>query len=345
MKIIEETQDSGSVFIRIESNDDLWYLKNIISEGDYVRATTYRRQEKKEDMERQKETSRIPVTVGIKVEKTEFQEFSNNLRILGVVVDGAEDLIGKHQSMIFSQDDNLVLKKAEWSDEQKKMLKEANRTKFSETLFFLTIDDEGADLFLIRGYGLQNIGHVESHKQGKDFDVGYSDKPFLDEVSNMINRAVPENSILVILGPGFERTRFETVFNQANVRKIKVYNFPANRPDEGAVLEFLQSGASISLLSDIRMRKDITLVNDFLRHLKTDGLATYGYDQISRAIDSGAVDILLISETKFRTEEGKALIKKAEEFKASIHVVSDSTEQGNILRGFGGYCAILRFNP
>ncbi len=344
MKIIEQSQDSKTVFIRIENSDDLWYLKNIISEGDYVRATTFRRQEKKDDMERQKETVRVPVTVGITVEKVEFQDFSNNLRILGVVVGGEEDLIGKHQSMTFGPDDNFTLTKNDWSEEQRKMLKEANRTRFSETLYFLAIDDETTDLFLIRSYGLQSIGHVDSHRQGKDFDVAYSDTPFLTEVAGMINGVVPENSTLVILGPGFERTHFETAFKSTNIHNIKLYNFPANRSDEGAVLEFLQSDASKTLLRDIRIREDITLVSDFLKHIKTDGLATYGYEQVTKAIDSGAVDTLLLSETKFRTEEGKALIKKAEEFRSSIHIVSDSTDQGNILRGFGGYCAILRFN-
>ena len=344
MKIIENPQDPDSVFIRVDSSDDLWYLKNIISDGDYVKATTYRRVEKKDDMSRQKETERIPVNVGIRVEKIEFQDFTDNLRMLGVVVNGPEDLLGKHQSMVFGIDDTFTLAKKKWSPEQRKMLKEAIETKFSETLYFLPIDDEGATLFLVRSYGMQNLGRVESHKQGKDFDSTNSDESFLKETAGMVNGVVPENSILIVLGPGFERVHFEKFFSTLNIKKIKIFNYASNRTDEGAVIEFLQSEISKSILKDIRLRKDVTLVNDFLKHLKTDGLATYGFSQVLNAIESGAVDTLLVSETKFRNIDSKDLIEIAEKYNSSIHIVSDSTEQGKILQSFGGYCAILRFS-
>ena len=47
--------------IHTENMDDLWYLKNILGPGSFIRKTVMRRDEKREDMTRSKETSKKPV--------------------------------------------------------------------------------------------------------------------------------------------------------------------------------------------------------------------------------------------------------------------------------------------
>ena len=125
--------------------------------------------------------------------------------------------------------------------------------------------------------------------------------------------------------------------------KFRVLTFPATRPDSGAVWEFLNGDESESVLKNLRLSGDARLVESFLKHVKTDSLATYGYDGVRSALEAGAVETLLISEDKFRTKEGRILMDVAHNFATRSHIISSGTEKGKIVEGFGGYCAILRF--
>ncbi len=52
LKARDLPDEPGWKEVLIENDDDLWYLRSIISRGDLVRATVLRREEKKGDMER-----------------------------------------------------------------------------------------------------------------------------------------------------------------------------------------------------------------------------------------------------------------------------------------------------
>ena len=62
-----------------------------------------------------------------------------------------------------------------------------------------------------------------------------------------------------------------------------------------------------------------------------------------QAIETGAVEVLIVSEEKFRTEPGRELLDLAENFGTSVHIISLTGEKGNIVKNFGGYCALLRY--
>lgn len=342
MRIIENEKDPEYTSIHVDSDDDLWYFRNIISPGDRVRMTVMRRLEKQQDLTRSKEIPRRPVTLTVRVESLEFQEFSGTLRVLGTVIQGSEDALGQHQSFSLSPGETFMLSKDNWTEHQKKLFQEGLENKFSDKFYFVTIDDEEASLISLKSYGLQNIGKIESHKTGKDYASDYSEERYLMDVYDSMKRMLQESASIIVLGSGFTREKFVQHARDVHT-KFHLLSFPTTRSDEGAVWEFLNSPESDSILQDFRLSGDSRLVDEFLTRLKTTQEATYGYESVKKAIELGAVDVLLLSEEKFRTEEGRKLLEIADNYSTRVHIISITGEKGDIVKNFGGYCALLRY--
>ncbi len=342
MRLLENDKEPDFTTIHVDSDDDLWYLRNIISVGDSVKMSVMRRLEKQQDMTRSKEVPRKPVTLTITVESIEFQEFSGTLRVLGMVTAGSEDALNQHQAFAISPGETFMIMKKSWTSHQKELLDEALENKFSDRFYFVALDDEEAYLIGLKSYGLQHIGKIDSHKTGKDYASDYSEEKYLKEVYDSLRRMLPENANLIVLGAGFTREKFLKTARGSQT-KFNLVSYPTSRSDEGAVWEFLNSPESDTILENFRLSGDARLVDEFLARLKTTGEATYGFDSVKKAIEEGAVDVLLLSEEKFRTDEGRALLELSENFATKVHIMSLSGEKGNIIKNFGGYCALLRY--
>lgn len=342
MRILENEKETEFTTIHVDSDDDLWYLRNIIAVGDSVKMSVMRRLEKQLDMTRSKEVQRKPATLTIRVENIEFQEFSGTLRILGIVIAGAEDALNQHQTFAVTPGETFMIVKEQWTSHQKELLEEALENKFSDKFYFVALDDEEAYLISLKSYGLQNIGKIESHKTGKAYATDYSEEKYLKEVYDSLKRMLPETANLIVLGAGFTREKFIKSARDSQT-KFTLVSFPTSRSDEGAVWEFLNSTESDTILENFRLSGDARLVDDFLTRLKTTGEATYGLESVKSAIEKGAVDVLIMSEEKFRTDEGRNLLKVAENYSTKVHIMSLSGEKGTIIKNFGGYCALLRY--
>jgi protein pelota len=64
---------------------------------------------------------------------------------------------------------------------------------------------------------------------------------------------------------------------------------------------------------------------------------------IEKAIDTSAIETLLLSEDAFKTEEGRRILDKLKSSGANVHVFSSHSDPGNVVKSFGGYCGILRY--
>lgn len=342
MRILEGDKEPDFISLHVEADDDLWYLHNIISPGDRVKMTVMRRLEKQQDMTRSKEVPRKPVTLTIIVESVEFQEFSGTLRLLGTVIAGSEDALGQHQSFAVSPGETFMLSKTEWSEQQKKLFDEGVENRFSDRYYFVVIDDETAFIESLKSYGIQSLGKIDSHKTGKHYASDYSEDRYLREVYDSLARMVPEGSSIIVLGGGFTRDKFVQLAKSFQ-SKFTFVTFPTARSDEGAVWEFLNSPESEGILKDFRLSGDTRLVDEFLKRLKTSEEATYGYESVRKAIELGSVEVLIVSEEKFRSDQGRDLLEIADNFGTSVHIISLTGEKGNIVKNFGGYCALLRY--
>ncbi|KAA8922959.1 mRNA surveillance protein pelota [Thermoplasma sp.] len=338
MRILEEDLRNSTYRIRVESLDDLWYLRNILSEGDTVSAVTLRRVEESADVQRSRERERIPITIKLRVEKIEFQDFDNRLRILGTVIEGPEDTRGKHQSITVTVDSEISITKI-WQEEHIRMLKEATDERFVTIYTAVAMDEDEAQVFLIHPYGVQQIGTVFSGRSGKYAESNYSETSYFEQIINVVKNY---QSRIIVLGPGFARDRFATYCKQKGLSIIG--SFPANRTDSGAVYEFITSADVEKLLSEERIARDKEVVDEFLIALRKD-MAVYGRDQTTSALENGALSDLIITDEVFRTDEGRKLLGTAESVGTKIHIVSVSNDPGQMVKKFGGFAGILRYRP
>ncbi len=323
-----EERDRGEIKIRVDNLDDLWYLKLLLKPGDIVFGTVYRKESGSEDMTRSKKMQRKRLRIGIEVERLEFQEFSDRLRIMGIIVKGEEDYLGLHQTINVGIGDEISIVK-EWSDEEIKLLNEAVENSEKPTIYFLAIEHGLATIAVLRAYGIQEIASIRKR--------GDEDKEFFGEVLSALKNAWDGLSPLVILGPGFYKENFLEFANS----KIKNYIvLQASHGDMRGIHEVLKSAGS-KIIKEARVAKEEKLVSTLLEEIKKDGLYAYGVDEVRKYLENGAVKILLVSDRKYREYED--LVKLASETKADIHIISTSHEKGHILDSLGGIAAILRF--
>ena len=101
MKILFQDSKAGEIKLLPETLDDLWHLYNLVDERDLVFANTYRRGEEKTDKLRPDRAEKVRMRLGIRVDKVEFHESEDVLRILGVIEQGPQDM-GQHHTLMLS---------------------------------------------------------------------------------------------------------------------------------------------------------------------------------------------------------------------------------------------------
>lgn len=336
--------DENLLDVQIEGINDLWYIENIIHSGDSILTAVRRRTEKQEDMARSKETERVTVIVTLQIEKVEFQAFSNRLRILGLVTSGPDEILGEHQSAILKPGDFLKILKKSWDQSERKMLQESTEESSRTTAIFVAADDDEANLYLLRPYGIQSVGHIDSGKSGKYFDSSYSDESYFHQIAESIRPMLSGDVPINILGPGFARDHIAEYLKQlAYFSGTAILTHPSSRTDEQAIYEYLGSEEARKSMESTRLSMEKSTIDSFMKALKSGGLATYGFDQVHAAIDSGAVATLLVSEEKARDQKYREIIDKAIRMGTKISILSSHSDPGIILKGFGGVSAILRY--
>lgn len=339
MRIVSGSRHSERIQIAVDDDNDLWYLSNILDQGDMVKATVFRREEKKDDMIRSKESQRKPVTISISVEKIEFRNFTDTLKILGTVKEGPEELLNVHQSVNVSPGDSIEIIGKKWDSGHISLLEEALERPVKEAVF-IALDDESCLVATARNYGINVIARIDSGRSGKMYEAKYSEKDYFQEIQQAINNK--DIQTVIILGPGLTRTRLAEHL-RSTMKNVTVLSYPADRTDEGAIYSFMESEEASSVIRSSRLATEQKLLQQFLKNLSTNGLAAYGYEAVKSLAERSAVDTLLISEEKFHTREGSSIAEIAEKSGSRIFVFSAGSEPGITIHKFGGYCAILRF--
>lgn len=342
MQVLRRSESSVSVMI--EGTDDLWYLQNVIHPGDKISTIVHRRAEKQDDMNRSKETSRKPVKITALVEKLEFQAFSNRIRILGKIVGGPEEIIGEHQSAIIEKESVLDIIKESWYSSERKMFKEAIESRSRVTAVFTVLDDDEASIFILRSYGLQQMGHIESGRSGKSYQTDYDEKTYLESLAETLKNVVESSIPLIVLGPGFTRDHFvDFLRNKPDFSGLNITSFAASRTDDQAVYEFLASSEAQKTVRESRLAAEKKVMEEFLKGVGQGNMSTYGTMEVDKAVDMGAVSDLLVTEEKSRSEEVVHTLEKATNTGGKVHILSSHSDPGKVLKGFGGVAAILRY--
>jgi protein pelota len=152
LRIRNKDYNTGEIKLMVQNMDDLWHLYNVIEPGDLVFALTTRREDAKADTLRSERGEKKKMRLGIRVEKVEFHEFAEWLRIHGTIEAGPQD-IGAYHTLNITKDDDLSIQKV-WSRHQLNILERAEKDTEKPLITLIAIDDDEATIAQIREYGV-----------------------------------------------------------------------------------------------------------------------------------------------------------------------------------------------
>ncbi len=261
----------------------------------------------------------------------------------------------------------------------------------------LVIDRKEATIGLLRGTRVIPVKHLESMVPSKHHQGGQSSRRF----ERLIEQAVHEffkrvgdkaNEVflneklsgIIVGGPGSTKEMFVNGDYLHHELKKKIVDlFDTGYTDEYGLHELANKAAKT--IEQLELYKERKLLNQFFREIRKPdgGLAIYGEKEVRQALESGAVDTLLISDglRKYRVtwrcpQCGKEIVETvkgqipekvcpdcgvpmeivdkkdlieeyyeiAEQNGTKVELISDESEEGKIFAtAFGGIAAILRY--
>jgi protein pelota len=341
MKVLFRDDKKGKIKLLMQTMDDLWHLYNLIEEGDLVVATTFRRDDGITDKLRPERMDKKKVRLGIRVEKMEFHDFTDRLRIHGAIETGSEEL-GSHHTLNVTLRGNLSIVK-EWKESQLKRIEDAVASTLQPLITFISMDDESALVAQMHQYAIREIATIRGPGSGKQFSSAGTKEDYFAEILNML-KSLERTGVLIILGPGFTR---KDLFDHGKKKSPdmfeKCYSIVTGSSGMSGIQEALKRGMGEQALLDSKVALETRLVEDLLAEISKEGAYAYGDDEVSKAVDMGAIETLLVTEDSLRSDRREALMKQAESSKGKVVIVSSRHEAGKKLKSLGGVAALLRY--
>ena len=327
MEILKSNRNDGYAEIRIENQDDLWYLKDIISEGDKVRTFTQRT---KLDGREKK-----ALKLTLEVEKMDYQE--NRLRLTGEITQGDDDIeLGYHTFNLEAEDEFEIWK--DFTDEEWDRLKEAE-TKKSYSVLFCLVEKGKADLYIVQESGVKDLSSMEENIPGKMYDDQKTGDNFYNDLNEVLSRTSKKVDNIILCGPGFEKNK---VYNNLN-DELQSMTFVQDTSVTGrtGLNEAIKRGALKKVVESSRINDESEALEEFFEELESDGDVSYG-EPVYGLAEQGAVEKLIITQEKFR--ENQELVKNVERADGDVQIVHTDHEAGERLDNFSGIAAILRYS-
>ncbi len=357
MKIVARKLKKGIVVVVPESMDDLWHLYNVILPGDQIAARTVRRVRRTEGS-RPDRGERRGMFIRLDVEEVSLHKYSNRLRVKGRILAGPEDFVslGTYHTINVEPGLKIEIVKTHWPRSLLNRLKEAAKQKGQRVIVIAVeegcatigiVDDTGVDIHLsLHGNSMGKYGKYQNSPE----NIGQLFGAVALQLGELLNK-IPDVIRIVVVGPGFTKDKLGE-FLQQKVPAVKgrLLLDHVSTGTSAGVYEALQRGIIERVASEIRLSREIRLMDKLLQHLgKGTGKAAYGWDEINRAIQFGAVETLLVLDKTLREappEKRKILenlMRQVEKQAGSIEIFSSEHQAGKQLAGLGGLAGILRF--
>ena len=356
MKIFKIDLKKGVVKVMPTSLDDLWHLYNIILENDEVLARTTRQVKAVDEYARPTKAKRIPVNLGVRVEKIYWDRVLNRLRVRGIVSKAPEKLNikGSRHTIDLTVNNAVTILKKRWLKHQLDRLKRASRIT-ATPLTIISMDDEEYCVAVLRQYGVEVKAGVRTKLPGK-LEAEKREKAkqafFKGALKLLRETWAPLHSPIVVIGPGFVKNDFaDYVTREAKDIADSIVDVKGvNSAGFSGIQESLRSGILSNVFKDMRVAEEMKIMEIVLARLGKDrGDVTYGFDDVERSTNYGAVDRLLVADMTLRetSDEKRRLLeiimKRVEEAGGEVMVISTEHEAGTKLLSLGSIAALLRF--
>ncbi len=221
----------------------------------------------------------------------------------------------------------------------------------------VVLDQRDATVALLKGKAIIPLKTTHSEVPGKmkaggqsaarfasnrDLAIGGHYKKIAEIMKNEF-LTMPDLKGIIIGGPSTSVRNFlNKEYVTGDVQKKIIGTKDLSYTGEFGLQELLE--LSTDILAEEEVAKEKIAITNFFKHIATDsGKAAYGYDDVKRILEMGAVELLIVSDT---LDEDKIdeLEKMAEAQGTAILIASTDTREGEQLSRIGKVAAILRYS-
>lgn len=346
MRLIEVDEKLREVKVKVDTEEDLWVIYNLLSDGDIIKAKTNR------ELKTRSGSKRKAMTLAVKAERFELQPFTSRLRVHGIIIEGPKelDLVGQRHTLNLDVGHEFLIRKEKgWSEAELEKIREAMRRTTMRVLI-VGVDDEEVCVAFLRDYGIEKIAELRISLPGKVYheDREHTLTIKMAEAAKVIEEACEKLKVdaLVLAGPAFIKKVLKEALK--GLKNVSIYLEDASTGGLKGVYEAIKRGVITKIVKDYGLVEEELLMEEFMSKLATDEkLVAYGLEYVEVCISAGAVEKLMITSELLRTqgEELKIenLMRMAEEQKAEVKIFSSFHNTYHWLKSLGGIAAILRY--
>lgn len=375
MKLLKEVRpsnNSAEVHITLipQEKEDLFTVHQLIGRGDELIFKRKVTSSGKDDAnkKKQQELKRLRIVV----ESEEFDMKEESLRYKGKTVrdDEVPDKGDYPVGVFFSTNINytypITIIKYDFNAYHKKLLKEAIQPASRADTAAVVLQEGLAHICVLTASStiLKQKVEYTLPKKKRATDVAKFDEKtqkFYKAIYESIKRNFDFEKLkmIILCSPGFyAKTLFDKIIQYAQEEQNKVLinnkgKFLVAHSSTGylqGITEVLKNPSYASKLQDTKFSQEVLIIDQFLQHLNEDDFkAWYGEAEVTKAVDLGAVNILLITDTLMRSDDieqrkkSLALAQQVEKLGGKVAVFSELHNSGEELNRLTGIACILNY--
>jgi protein pelota len=347
VRLLHHDATAGTFRLRLETPSDLWRIARFVHPGEVAGASTTRRDPEAPPDVAGAERSRRRVFLAVRAEQVEFHGFSKHVRITGPIVEGPFD-IGRHHTLDLGEGDEVVVAKPTPSAADRTILDEGLKGADDPTIVIASVDWGDSSIVRVRGRSIEPIADVRRTIAGKQYEGGQGEKDrkaYVQELLALLRREGPSATALLVVGPGFLKEELaERIAEEAPDLKKKLKVYSTAESGRVGVDELLRSGKASEALRGSVAAEEAAVVERLIRTLAGGRRTAVGAVEVAEAVDAGAVETLLVSESLLADAGLAPTLDRARAARVKIFVVRDDGEAGHRLAALGRVAAILRYD-
>ncbi|KAJ1853262.1 Translation factor pelota [Coemansia sp. RSA 2703] len=360
-----EKDQSGYVRVVPEEPEDMWHIYNLIQKGDQLQASTIRGV-KSESSTGSVTTDRVRVKLTISIEDVFFDVQAGALRINGRnIAENRHVGIGQYHTLDLEMNQPFTLSKREWDLISLQRIKDACDITKQADVAAVTMHEGLAVICLLTQYMTVVRQRIEvaipRKRKGSTSNYEKGLERFYDQVYRAIKQHIDFNVVkVVILGsPGFVRDQFfdymmaQAIKSEDKVlieNKAKFLRVHTSSGHKGALEEVMRDPQIKARLADTKSTQEVKAMDDFYQMLNNNpDRAFYGYEDVRKAADNGAIGTLMVTDELFRAADIQTrrkyinLVEESKATNANVLVFSSLHVSGEQLQQLTGVAAILNF--
>ena len=338
----------GICALIVESPDDLWTLRRLISPGDTVTTKSSRVSKKEDEFSRPDRGERIKVTIALRVEAVSLDSSVGRLRVRGRITESSDEsvsLSGSH-SISITPGHGLTLKKETWTPLYTGILDGARAS--GGRFLLVAMDRREAGIGLLSGSHLSVLSTIDSGasgKEGREADA----EPYYRKIVSVLKNEWRDGDTVVIAGPGHTRMALANRVSDdpdLGSRDALIDGFDLAGSD--GVRALIKFDGFKKVAGDSLMVRVQGIIEEVVKRIgQGDGRVAYSLPRVGAAAEAGAVDSCLVSDDVFSRnadeEEVVEVLNTVERKGGTVYLCDSSLEVGKQVSSFGGVVATLRY--